>query len=150
LTEDDHDDRIFFSETLKSTSLNATLTFFENGEQLLHFLASSTLIPDIIFLDLKMPGMNGKECLKHIRADKTYNTIPVVIFTCTEYIDDIVETYKIGANLYVPKNFFVKNSVKALQMIIESTLNQSLLSPDKEKYVLGGTASVPSWNRPDA
>jgi CheY-like chemotaxis protein len=146
LAEDDSDDRAFFSETLKTSSLSAKLTLFENGEQLLHFLKVSEQKPDIIFLDLRMPGLDGKECLKQIREDLSFSQTPIVIFTCTEYIDDIHETYKHGANLYVPKNVFEKNSTEALKMIVNSTLNKSILNLTKENYVLGRTVSSFSWN----
>jgi CheY-like chemotaxis protein len=146
LAEDDSEDRALFTAALKSTTLNTQLTLFENGEQLLHFLKVSDQKPDIIFLDLKMPGLNGKECLKQIREQQTLNEIPIVIFTCTEYIDDIHETYKHGANLYVPKNVFIKNSTEALKMIVDSTLNKTIMSPTKENYVLGGNISSFSWN----
>jgi CheY-like chemotaxis protein len=145
LAEDDSDDRAIFSETLKSISTGAKLTLFENGEQLLHFLKVSDQKPDIIFLDLNMPGLTGKETLKLIRADHSFDRVPVVIFTCTEYIDDIYETYNYGANLYVPKNVFVKNSIKALSMILDSALNKTILSPTKENYVLGGTVAAFMW-----
>lgn len=98
--------------------------------------------PDIIFLDIKMPRLDGKECLKQIREDHSLDQTPVIIFTCTEYIDDIHETYKYGANLYIPKNVFIKNSMEALKVVVDSTLNKSILSPTKENYVLGGTASL--------
>jgi response regulator RpfG family c-di-GMP phosphodiesterase len=141
LADDDDDDRTIFSDTLKETSLSARLIPFEDGENLIRSLEVEESKPHIIFLDLKMPGKNGKECLREIRNNPQLNDIPVVIFTCTSYIDDIKETYEFGANLYVPKNVFIKNNKEALSMILDTTLNKSHLSPSKEKFVLGGDTS---------
>jgi CheY-like chemotaxis protein len=145
LADDDAEDRAIFQDTLNGTGLNSSLHNFETGTELISFLETTQLpYPNIIFLDLKMPEKDGKQCLREIRANHRFNDIPVIIFTCTAYIEDIKETYEFGANLYVPKNVFIKNNVKALSMILETTLSKSALSPSKEKFVLTGDSSF-SW-----
>lgn len=144
LADDDIEDKAIFIDTLKGTMLNADLTHFDDGLSLIEYLDMEEAKPNIIFLDLNMPGKSGKQCLKEIRNNPVYNNIPVVIFTATSYMKDIKDTYEFGANLYVPKNIFIKNNVAALQMILETVLNQSDLSPDRERYVLGD-ATVFRW-----
>ena len=60
-------------------------------------------MPDLILLDLNMPGMGGKELLKRIKADSRLDTIPVVILTTSDSDQDIIETYKLHASGYIKK-----------------------------------------------
>lgn len=59
LVDDDEDDRIFFGEAFNSLHINHTLTYFEDGILLMDFLHLGQNLPDIIFLDLNMPGKSG-------------------------------------------------------------------------------------------
>jgi CheY-like chemotaxis protein len=59
--------------------------------------------PVVIFLDLKMPRMDGLEALSHIKKDPGLRSIPVVILTSSAEEQDIVESYNLGVNAYVVK-----------------------------------------------
>ena len=80
LADDDMDDRYFFEKALQEIPLETALTKVSNGEQLMGYLHENTArLPDILFLDLNMPGKNGFECLDQIKSDKKLGTIPVII-----------------------------------------------------------------------
>lgn len=140
LADDDSEDKVIFAETLKETLISAELISFDDGISLTHYLQTEKQKPDIIFLDLNMPGKSGKQCLKEIRDNFDYNHIPVVIFTVTSYLKDIIDTYAFGANLYMPKNVFIKNNVEALTMILQTVLKDGDQIPSKEKFVVGDSS----------
>jgi CheY-like chemotaxis protein len=59
--------------------------------------------PEVIILDLKMPGMDGKEVLTRIKRDNTLRNIPVIIFTSSDEERDVRECFDLGADGYVVK-----------------------------------------------
>ena len=73
------------------------------GEQALDFLKAGEQLPNMILLDLKMPGMGGIETLRRIRADKRLKNIPVVVVTCSILESDIETTRKAGATGFIHK-----------------------------------------------
>jgi CheY-like chemotaxis protein len=92
--------------------------------------------PDIIFLDINMPCVDGKQCLKEIRNNKELDKVPVVMFSTSNHEKDIEETFKNGANLYVSKPSFFIDQVKILQKIFSLNWQEDLLKPDKKRFVL--------------
>ncbi|RYD70754.1 MAG: response regulator [Sphingobacteriales bacterium] len=103
LAEDDTDDQLFFSDSLTQINYSTSLTIVDNGTDALGKLKYTEATPDIIFLDLNMPKMNGKECLKLIRENKRLKNIPCVILSTSSALTDVEETYKLGANLFLVK-----------------------------------------------
>ena len=68
LADDDYDDCMFFKKALESLPIVSQLKMVHDGEQLMDLLLSeATTLPDILFLDLNMPRMNGMECLMEIK-----------------------------------------------------------------------------------
>ena len=62
-------------------------------------------IPDVIVSDVRMPGKDGLELLKLIRADERLNRVPVILLTAKGMTADRIAGYKAGANAYLPKPF---------------------------------------------
>ena len=71
-------------------------------------------MPDLILLDLNMPGMGGKELLKTIKADPQLSTIPVVILTTSDLDGDILDSFKLQASGYVKKPVTLSEFQKVL------------------------------------
>ncbi|HEY3405747.1 MAG TPA: response regulator, partial [Ohtaekwangia sp.] len=67
--EDDIDDFQFFTETVSAMDSSCTCLNVSNGRELLDFLDTSLILPDLILLDINMPVMNGRACLKEIKRD---------------------------------------------------------------------------------
>jgi chemotaxis family two-component system response regulator Rcp1 len=64
--------------------------------------------PDIIFLDLHLPKLDGCGVLAHVKADSTLRSIPVIILTTSDAQSDILKSYQLQANCYLckPVSFF--------------------------------------------
>jgi len=69
--------------------------------------------PDLIMLDLVLPGLHGFEVLKYIRGDSDTKNIPVIITTALGEQDDIRKGIELGANDYMVKGFFTPREVLA-------------------------------------
>lgn len=109
LVEDDPGDQKLIRNSLLKQKITNELSVAENAEDALDYLSQSVTgdkdrpFPDLILLDLNMPGMGGKEFLKRIKADDRFDTIPVVILTTSDSDQDILETYKLHAAGYIKK-----------------------------------------------
>ena len=109
--EDDPDDRLLASMAHRDSGARNALIFVEDGAEALEYLRrtgrhadrSPRDFPGIVLLDLNMPGLDGRETLRIIRADPLLRTIPVVILTTSGSPEDIVASYAAGANSYLVK-----------------------------------------------
>lgn len=74
--------------------------FYPDGEQTSDM---AVRLPKVVFLDLKMPKVNGNEVLAKLKQDERTRKIPVVMFTSSQEPRDIKECYALGANSYIVK-----------------------------------------------
>ena len=102
LVDDDADDQLFFLDALKEVNSDVTCDIANNGQEALDALRNHP-IPDLIFLDLNMPVMNGFDCLIEVRKKEELQNIPVVIFTTTSDLATIRQMYELGANAFFKK-----------------------------------------------
>src|SRR5688572_30088308 len=99
--DDDAEDILLFNEAIEIIGSTYSCITAGNGEDALCIL--NVVIPDIIFLDVNMPIMNGQETLKAIRQDMQLNTIPVCMLS-TSSNEQEIETYKqLGATEFIVK-----------------------------------------------
>ncbi|TDT43721.1 response regulator receiver domain-containing protein [Maribacter spongiicola] len=104
LADDDSDDRTFFSDALREIPIQTKISEFNNGVDLMAELLSNTAEkPDVIFLDLKMPMMDGFECLADIRDLEKYADTPVIIYSTSYHPKEITRLNEMGASLYLQK-----------------------------------------------
>jgi len=109
LVEDDQADQKLIKTSLKSQLVANDLYVVNTGEEGMDFLhqrgdySSVVPRPDLILLDLNMPGMGGKEFLKRIKDDKNLKQIPVIIVTTSDLEKDIIDSYDLQASGYVRK-----------------------------------------------
>ena len=74
-------------------------------------------LPVVIFLDLKMPKMDGLEVLRHIRTTAHLKHIPVVMLTSSREEKDLVHSYKLGINAYVVKPIGFEQFLEAVKQL---------------------------------
>jgi two-component system, response regulator len=103
LVEDNPNDAELAQRALKKTNLGARLALARDGAEALDYLLSDKPKPKVIFLDLKLPKIDGIEVLRRAREDERVRSIPVVVLTSSQEERDIAECYKLGVNSYVVK-----------------------------------------------
>lgn len=83
IIDDDNDDRDFLKEAISEYDKNIIFQECKNGVEAVGLLNDTPLeeVPDFIFLDLNMPLMNGRQCLRHIRKMERLTDTPVIIYT---------------------------------------------------------------------
>jgi CheY-like chemotaxis protein len=121
LVEDDDGDQKLVKNTLINREIVNKLYVARNGEEALEYLQRSksnsaeSPRPNLILLDLNMPGMGGKEFLRRIKADDDLCSIPIVVLTVSDAEIDIQESYKLKAAGYVQK----RESLKEFQKVVD-------------------------------
>ncbi len=103
LVEDNPNDAELTQRALRKGELGARLAIARDGAEALDVLFGSGARPKVIFLDLKLPKIDGIEVLRRLRADGRTRAIPVVVLTSSQEERDIAECYKLGVNSYVVK-----------------------------------------------
>lgn len=103
LIDDDEDDTEYFLAAAKEISHSLNFITLQDATEALRKLMSKEILPEIIFLDLNMPKMNGQQFLKEIKNNKTLKHIPVIIFSTTAHKTTIQATKDLGANDFITK-----------------------------------------------
>lgn len=111
LVEDNPDDAELTLLAFEESKLCNDVVVVTDGEEALDFLFGTgkhagrkgELLPSLILLDLKLPKVSGLEVLKRIRSDESTNCLPVIVLTSSKEEEDIITSYKLGANAYVRK-----------------------------------------------
>jgi len=122
LVEDDPGDQKLIKRSLQQQKISNDIIVANDAEEAIEYLAKAKNndeqfpFPDIILLDLNMPGIGGKEFLRRIKEDASLDTIPVVILTTSDSERDILDTYKLHASGYIKKPV----SLDGFQKIIEN------------------------------
>jgi len=125
LVEDDLADQKLIKASLRNQKIANDLRIVNSGEEALDFLyhrgnyAKDTSRPELILLDLNMPGMGGKEFLKRIKDDENLKQLPVVILTTSDSEMDILDSYKLQASGYVYKPVTLDEFKKVMERIEE-------------------------------
>lgn len=101
LVEDDIDDQLFFSEAISELENAMLLDIANNGKEALNRLEKSVILPDLIFMDINMPEMNGIQCLEEIRKKPELKKIPVIILSGSSA--EVALAHNLGANAYIEK-----------------------------------------------
>jgi CheY-like chemotaxis protein len=127
LADDDTDDANLFCEAINQVSL-AECNTVENGLELFKLLSKqNTDNPDIIFLDINMPMMDGWECLRKLKSSSDYSSIPVIMYSTSSAKRDIDMAYSLGAQLFLTKPEDFRELSKILEIVATSS-QDSLLS----------------------
>jgi len=110
LIEDSRADAKIIERALREGGVAHRLTVIPDGRHALDYLFSmrdesvpTDRDPDLILLDLNLPGIDGCQVLTRIKSDPFLRMIPVVILTTSNREEDIVQTYQAGANTYISK-----------------------------------------------
>ncbi len=110
LVEDNDDDIIIIEKAFSAVKFVRRFYVVHNGEEALDFIYHrgkykeiQPSIPELIFLDISMPGMNGFEVLEELKTDSKTKKIPVIMLTSSKRKEDVEKSYGIGAYSYITK-----------------------------------------------
>jgi CheY-like chemotaxis protein len=104
IIDDDSDDVELFKEAFSEVAPFGKCISKKDGKDGLEFLmAEKNELPDLIFLDLNMPRINGMQCLREIHRNQNLSSIPVIIYTTSRQHEDEEETKKLGAVDFITK-----------------------------------------------
>jgi len=124
LVEDDPNDIELTLSALSEHNLSNEIVVARDGVEALDYLYRREIFssrpegnPVVILLDLKMPRMDGIQCLKQLKSDEQMRLIPVVILTSSREDRDLEECYKLGVNAYVVKPVRFTEFVEAVKQI---------------------------------
>jgi CheY-like chemotaxis protein len=122
LVEDDPGDVTMTREALSEAKVLHDLHVVDNGEAAIAFLRQEPPYtdaprPDLIFLDLNLPRMDGREVLALVKSDESLRRIPLVVLTTSDSQDDIARSYDLHANAYVTKPVGLESFLTAVQQI---------------------------------
>lgn len=124
LVEDDPGDQKLVRVSLKAQKIANELHIVDSGEEALDFLYhrgshSGAPRPDLILLDLNMPGIGGKEFLRRVKQDELMNNIPIIILTTSDADKDILDSYSLQASGYVKKPVELQELKEVMKEITE-------------------------------
>ncbi|QSJ20845.1 response regulator [Nostoc sp. UHCC 0702] len=122
LIEDSPSDANLTIKGFINAKIANNLRWVENGETAMNYLRqqgefANVPRPDLILLDLNLPGMDGREILTEIKSDPNLKMIPVVILTTSADEHDILRSYNLNANCYVTKPLDVYQFIQVVQLI---------------------------------
>lgn len=122
LVDDDPDDVLLFREVLGTVDPSIALLTAANGKEALNMLRNAEAsFPHVVFMDINMPIMNGKELLREIKLDDKLRNIPVIMYTTSSQSSDIEEAMMNGALCYITKPSSLSDLQSILKSISEST-----------------------------
>jgi len=111
LVEDNPDDEALTLRALKKNNIRNAVVVARDGVEALAYLfgtgayagRDTSVMPQVVLLDLKLPRLDGLEVLRRLRADARTRLLPVVILTTSTEEQDVIAGYNLGANGYVRK-----------------------------------------------
>ena len=108
LVEDNPADAELALRALQKNKLSNRIHWVKDGAEALEFLlggaeTAERRAPRVVFLDIKLPKVDGIEVLRRVKADARTRNIPIVMMTSSREERDMVESYRLGVNSYVVK-----------------------------------------------
>ena len=123
LVDDDSDDQLLFQEALYSINPDISIESAVDGEDALTILATTAQNPDVIFLDINMPRMNGRDCLKILRNEMGLWHLPVFVMSTAISREDEILFTALGAHCVVKPHEY-EALVTKLEECLEVRKNQ--------------------------
>lgn len=125
LVEDNADDELLTVRAFKKSNIANEVVVVRDGVEALDWLhgtgdhagRDTTVDPQLILLDLKLPRLDGLEVLRRIRADERTALLPVVVMTSSQEEEDVIKSYELGANSYLRKPVDFERFVEAAKSV---------------------------------
>ena len=122
LVEDNPKDIELIFAALRKNNLANEVVVARDGAEALDYLyrrgkfkSRNAELPIVIFLDLKMPKVDGLEVLQQMKSDAALKVVPIVMLTSSREETDLVKSYQLGVNAYVVKPVGFQQFVDAIK-----------------------------------
>lgn len=140
LVEDNADDYEATVRSFKKNQLLNPVHWCKSGREALDYLYNrgqytdqiNAPTPDLILLDLNMPGVDGRQVLSHIKRDAMLKCIPVVVLTTSADPKDVDQCYNFGASTYIQKPVSFEGLTEAVRTMKDYWFGVAIL-PNQEK-----------------
>jgi chemotaxis family two-component system response regulator Rcp1 len=137
LVDDNPADGLLAQEALVGSRHQSHINRVKDGEEAMAYLHragpyADAVRPDLVILDLNLPNKDGRAVLTEAKADADLHTIPIVVFSTSRALMDILGSYELGANCYVSKPGSLNEFFLAVQSIEEFWFSSASL-PREEK-----------------
>jgi CheY-like chemotaxis protein len=119
LVDDSLFERDLFGETLNIIDETINYIPFSSGQTVLHYLENTKTLPNYIFLDIRMPGMDGLECLRHIKSQSRTKDIPVIIYSHAHPSTYQTLAFAFGASSCLSKSTSILESINQISSFIK-------------------------------
>jgi CheY-like chemotaxis protein len=123
MVDDDEDDCFIIKEALDESELDHSLTTMESGSELLDYLhgrgkyaGSKPEYPDLILLDLYLPGLSGSDILRYIRKNPQFGHLDVVVLTDSTDWSELSECYRLGATAVFSKGKWLETFAEIIRI----------------------------------
>ena len=138
VVEDNPDDEALTLRAVRK-HMSHGIVVARDGAEALDFLFGTgrhagrdvTVSPLLVLLDLKLPKVNGLEVLRRLREDARTRSIPVIVFTSSTEEQDILDSYRLGANSYVRKPVDYGQFCGDLKQVMTYWLSVNQLPPPR-------------------
>ncbi|MDQ7065562.1 MAG: response regulator [candidate division KSB1 bacterium] len=125
LVEDNPDDELLTLRAFEKNHLANRIEVVHDGQEALDFLFCEGKyagrdpddLPVVVLLDLKLPKLDGIEVLRQIRENERTQWLPVVVLTTSRQEQDIIDSYRLGANSYIAKPVDFKSFIEAVRQL---------------------------------
>jgi CheY-like chemotaxis protein len=135
--DDDTDDRELFCEALATVDPVIICHQAPDGLEAFKYLRSTAFEPDIIFLDINMPVMNGWEFLTTLKCEDAHKHIPVIVYTTSSTKKDRLIADELGALCFVTKPHAFKRLKVMLDLVVTHVQSKTLTQLCKDLQALG-------------
>ncbi len=132
LVEDNPDDEALMLRAIRRTNIKEEVVVVRDGAEAVQYLVKDGVeqtpesLPRVVFLDLKLPRLDGLEVLQRIRANPSTRLLPVVILTTSGQEEDLHKSYVLGASSFVRKPLSYSELIKVASHLVTYwlTINQ--------------------------
>lgn len=137
IADDDPDDRLLIQDAFLECNGALDLTFFESGDAIVAGLSKTpdSQLPQLILLDLNMPGKNGRDVIAELKSNPSLRGIPIVVLTTSRDEEDIATCYDLGANSYIVKPVSYDGLLKITRSLTHYWTETNVLPGQSKHYV---------------
>ena len=133
LAEDEEDYVLLIGKAFKEAKIQNPFHVVSTGMELMAYLKGEGKyanrdeypLPDLLMLDIKLPGFTGLECLGWLRSQPGLSGLRVLILTSSDHMKDVNDAYRLGANSFLLKPYDFSDLVHLAKMIQEFWLYMS-------------------------